>query len=78
MDSLPAWWTFMATRIFENKHFSAWPKIRSHRMTYLIPIKIRTPLIFVHPYFTVNFPFSHSFVAFFLLPLIHTARTCSL
>ena len=26
--------------------------------------------IFAHPYFTVNLPFFHSFVAFFLLPLI--------
>ena len=51
-------------------------------IVYLIPIKIRAllnfaPLIFAHPYFTVNLPFFHSFVVFFLLPFIFTLSYCA-
>ena len=63
------------------------PNIGVHELIYLIPIKICAPLdfaplifaplIFAHPYFTVNLPFFHSFVVFFLLPLIFAHSYCA-
>ena len=39
--------------------------------------EFRAPSDFAHPYFTVDLPFSHSFVAFFLLPLIFALSYCA-
>ena len=54
-----------------------WTSLALSWMIQLIQIKICAPLDFVpsisaplHPYFTVNLPFFHSLLAFFLLPLI--------
>ena len=54
---------------------------------YLIPIRVRAPLnfaplifaplIFAQPYFTVNLPLFHSFLAFFPLPLIFAYSYCA-
>ena len=39
-------------------------------LNFRAPSDFRAPLIFAHPSFTVNLQFFHSFVEYFLLPLI--------
>ena len=41
------------------------------------PFNFCAPLIFAHPHFTVNLLFFHSFMAFFLLPLIFALSYCA-